>query len=324
MKILQVGTGRWGRNHARVWRELGVDLYLVDTDADCLAEARRLYQVPEERSARDAAAFLGTVDAVDIVTPADSHAALCRAAWEAGRDVFVEKPLAATLAEARDLVALRPARILQVGHILRFHPVTARLRDLLASGELGPVRYVKGHFLGFKRPRADVGVTHTDAIHYFDLLHHLLGREPAAVTAVLADTLGRGLDDVSLVTLEYEDGSLAHIEAGYLVPGARRDLVVCGSEGAAVVDFATREVTLVRQRHLRRNGGWAAEEGERRRLATPEGEPLKLELGAFIESLVTRVPAGADVEAGYRAMRVVEAAHLSARRGRRVLLAEVR
>ncbi len=108
--------------------------------------------------------------------------------------------------------------MLQVGHIFRFHPVTTALRERLAAGALGRVRYCTGRFAGFKRPRTDVGVTQTDAIHYFDLFAHLLEREATAVTATLRDHLGRGLDDCSFTTVEYGDVP-AFVEAGYFAPG---------------------------------------------------------------------------------------------------------
>src|SRR5262249_24687724 len=145
----------------------------------------------------------------------------------AGKDCFVEKPLGLTVEEARALVETQGStgRLLQVGHILRFHPVTEALRDWLASGEAGAIRYCTGRFVGFKRPRTDVGVTMTDAIHYFDLFAYLLGQAPTAVTATLRDHLGRGMDDCSFSPVEYGPVP-AFIEAGYFAPGTHRDCVI--------------------------------------------------------------------------------------------------
>src|SRR5207249_6617588 len=123
-----------------------------------------------------------------------------------GKDCFVEKPLAASAAEGRALAGVVRAtgRILQVGHVFRFHPVTEALRRQLGEG-IGAIRYATGRFAGFKRPRTDVGVTMTDAIHYFDLFSYLLGVQPTAVTATLRDHLGRGMDDCAFATVEYGD-----------------------------------------------------------------------------------------------------------------------
>ena len=102
-------------------------------------------------------------------------------------------------------IAAETGRALQVGHIFRFHPVTAAVRAALAAGRLGRLRFATGRFSGFKRPRTDVGVTQTDAIHYFDLFAYLFERAATRVSAVQRDYLGRGLDDMSVTTVEYGD-----------------------------------------------------------------------------------------------------------------------
>src|SRR5437867_12364919 len=95
--------------------------------------------------------------------------------------------------EGRELEAAASAagRLVQVGHIFRFHPVTATLREALAAGRIGRVRYATGRFSGFKRPRTDVGVTQTDAMHYFDLFAHLLGGAAPLVCALQRHYRGR-------------------------------------------------------------------------------------------------------------------------------------
>src|SRR5262245_55141550 len=175
MKILLVGLGRWGEKHLRVLGELGVELWAAD-----VSEERRAFAVKAglsaDRVVADYRSALPHVDAVDLVTPADNHLSLARECLEAGRDCFVEKPLAASVADGKALAdAVRASgRTLQVGHVFRFHPVTLALRDRLAGEGIGAIRYVTGRFAGFKRPRTDVGVTMTDSIHYFDLFAHLL------------------------------------------------------------------------------------------------------------------------------------------------------
>ena len=192
MNVLLVGLGRWGEKHLRVLTQLGATVWVADG-----AAARRQWAVAQgvdpERVVADFRHALPHVDAADIVTPADSHRALAEACLAAGRHCFVEKPLAISVTDGRALAAAATAagRTLQVGHIFRFHPVTATLRAALTAGRIGRVRFATGRFAGFKRPRTDVGVTHTDAIHYFDLFAHLLGREATRVSAVQRDYLGR-------------------------------------------------------------------------------------------------------------------------------------
>ncbi len=323
MKILLVGLGRWGEKHLRVLTELGVEVWVADLDSSRLAWATKASGVDPSRTTLDFRAALRAVDAVDLVTPADTHLTLATQCLEAGKDCFVEKPLTRTVAEAQVLaeVVRRTGRFLQVGHIFRFHPVTDVLRRCLTEGQVGQVRYLTGRFAGFKRPRADVGVTQTDAIHYFDLFASLLGCPPSAVTAVLRDYLGRGLDDLAFVTVEYGEVP-AFVEAGYFAPGTFRDCVVVGTHGSLVVDFGRSVVTAFRNLHQRRDGHWTALSGEPEAFQAAGEEPLRRELARFVESVRTRQAPLVGVAEGILALRVVEAAQLSSRLGRRVTLEE--
>jgi predicted dehydrogenase len=316
--VCLAGVGRWGEKHLRVLAELGVDVWVAEPE-----EARRRRAlaagVPPGQVVADVEAALASVDALDIVTPADSHLALAEAALSAGRDCFVEKPVTRTAAEAERLRELARAsgRIVQVGHVFRFHPVTDALADLLAQGVAGTVRYATGRFAGFKRPRADAGVTQSDAVHYIDLFAHLLARRPTAVTATLRDLLGRGLDDLCFATVEYGEVPV-FIEAGYFVPGTHRDCVIVGTDATLVGDFGAAEVRVVANRHVAGPGGWQAREGDARTVAAGGPEPLRRELQAFVEAVKGRTAPAVDVDAGLEALRVVEAAQESARSGRRV------
>lgn len=312
MNILLVGLGRWGEKHLRVLRELGVTLWVADIAPERLGWAVR-HGIDPSHAMTDYRAALEKVDAVDIVTAADSHFAVARTSLEAGRHCFVEKPLARTVAEARLLQAAADAagRVVQVGHIFRFHPVTAVLREALGSGRIGRVRYATGRFSGFKRPRTDVGVTHTDAIHYFDLFAHLFGREPTGVAALQRDFLGRGLDDLSVVVVHYGDIP-AVIEASYFVPGVWRDCLIVGEEGALAADFASSAVTLHRGEHLERGRGWEAVDLGKEVLPAPRDEPLRLELEAFLDACAGRSPNQVPAGEGVRALAVVEAAERAA------------
>jgi UDP-2-acetamido-3-amino-2,3-dideoxy-glucuronate N-acetyltransferase len=264
------------------------------------------------------------VKAVNLVTPADSHRAIAMECLRVGKDCFVEKPVALTVADGRELadVVRATGRVLQVGHVLRFHPAAQFMRERIRSGKIGAVRYCTGRFAGFKRPRTDVGVTQTDAIHYFDLFAHLLGRAPTAVTATLRDFLGRGMDDLGFCTVEYE-GVPAFIEAGYFAPGRYRDCVIVGEEETLAGDFGSGEVHIFGNRHARQGSEWDAREGAVETHKAPGPEPLRLELEMFLDACGRRIPPVVDVEAGLQALRVVEAAQQSSKLERRVLLSEL-
>ena len=323
MRVLLIGLGRWGAKHLRVLGELGCDLWVAD-----VSEERRAFAikagVPEARAVADFRAALPHVDAVDLVTPADNHLALASECLRAGKDCFVEKPLTLTAAEGRALAAVvrSTGRVLQVGHIFRFHPVTQFMRERIRSGAVGPVRYCTGRFAGFKRPRTDVGVTQTDGIHYFDLFAYLLEQEPTAVTATLRDFLGRGMDDLGFCSVEYGQVP-AFIEAGYFAPGTYRDCVIVGEQETLAGDFGTAEVKVFANRHIKQDGAWNAPEGAAETHKASGPEPLTHELKLFLDACASRTAPAVDVDAGLLALRVVEAAHQSSKLGRRVLLSEL-
>ncbi len=325
-KLLLLGLGRWGVNHLRNLHSLPVELYVAEADAARLEPARKL-RLPESRLTDDYREFLPEVDGVVIVTPAPSHFSLGRECLEAGKDVFVEKPLTLCSAEARQLaeLAAQRRRILQVGHILRFDPASEWLRVAIQAGAFGEVRMLRSNFSGFKRPRPDSGVMFADAVHFVDLFNYFLDRTPARVSAITQDFLGRGMEDAAFLSLEYENGrgiTWASAETNYFLPGKFRELTVVGSELTAVCDFnvAQYKIKTFAHRHVSNGAGFNAVEGALHELECAPEEPLLAELRAFVEAIETRAAPRADGWAGYHSVRVVEAALESARTGRTVEL----
>src|SRR3989442_2602328 len=313
MNILLVGLGRWGEKHLRVLGDLGVGLWVADVSTARLAWAVR-EGVERGRAVADYRAALAHVEAVDIVTSADTHYGIAREGLAAGRHCFIEKPLARTAEEGRELEAAASAagRVVQVGHIFRFHPVTATLREALAAGRIGRVRYATGRFSGFKRPRADVGVTQTDAIHYFDLFAHLLGCAATRVSAIQRDYLGRGLDDLSWTVVHYGDIP-AVVEASYFLPGTWRDCVIVGERGALVADYAASVVTLHLGEHRERGGVWEAVEAGEEELPTRGAGPPQLGRQSVVASCSGTSPSPGPGAPGGRAAAWVQAASPGAR-----------
>jgi predicted dehydrogenase len=322
--VLLVGLGRWGEKHLRVLREIGVDVVAADLSAE-----RRAWAVAQGVAAgavlADWRAGLERVDVVDIVTPADSHREIAEAALGVGRHCFVEKPLAASLDDARYLEerASRSGLVMQVGHVFRFHPVTEALRTALAEGRIGRVRFATGRMSGFKRPRMDVGVTHTDAIHYADLFAHLFGRPATRVFAVQRDYLGRGLDDMSITIVHYGE-VVALVETNYFVPGTQRECIVVGDTGSLVADFGAGTVTLHHGEHRRTNGGWEAVDSGKEEIPTGRHEPLRVELEGFLAACAGRRSNPVPVAEARHAMEIVAAAARASELGRSVTIEELR
>lgn len=318
-RVLLIGLGRWGANHFRVLRSLPVELFVADRDTKRLESSG----VAEDHRDIDARRLFPRIDAAVVVTPAPAHFEICRELLTMGKDVFVEKPITPTSREAKELsiLAEKSGSILQVGHIFRFDPASLWMRDAIAEGRFGQLKMLRARFCGFKRPRQDTGVTFADGIHFFDLFNFLLGQSPRRVHAVLRDFFGRGMDDESLVVLQYDrnDGApiFATVESGYHVPGKFREVAIAGTESSAVCDYnvAQYKIKTFANRHTTDNGEIEAREGEMHQLEFPPEEPLRAELVAFLDSIEKRKAAIVDGWAGYNAVRIVEAALESAQTG---------
>ena len=327
IKVLLLGLGRWGANHLRNLHSLPIELYVAEVGDKQLEPARKL-GLPGERLTTHYKSFVNKVDCAVIVTPAPFHFGLVKEFLEAGKDVFVEKPLTLDNNEAKQLAELadKNKRILQVGHILRFDPATLWLRDAVQSGKFGRVNMARGHFGGFKRPRNDSGVMFADGIHFADLFNFILGALPKSVLAIHHDFLGRGMDDVSFVSLEYDTPhgkTWATVENDYFIPGKFREVIVCGDKLSAVCDYnvAQYKIKTYENTHAPAGGkDFKANEGAVKQIECPPEEPLLAELRAFIDSVQTRKAPRADGRAGYDAVRVMNAALESVKIGRAVQL----
>jgi UDP-N-acetylglucosamine 3-dehydrogenase len=317
MRLLLIGVGRWGRNHLKALTQLVDELFVVDSDPNQLKTCKE-FSIPADHLSTHYPDFLDFVDGVDVVTPADSHLVISKDCFKKGRDVFVEKPIALTSQEAKEMISMAGERglILQVGHIYRYHPAVSKIKAFLDKGELGAVRYAYGHFMGFKRPRMDVGVTQTDAIHYFDLFNYLFGDPPQAVRAVVKHYLDLPLDDTSISVLEYGD-KLVFVEAGYMPPEKRRDISIVGARASLYCDFQKESLLFCDNRHERQGGKCVALEGKTSPLSFDAEEPLRLELKAFLDSVKNRGRPLADGQAGYEALKIVETCYESSKSGRR-------
>ncbi|QQS11307.1 MAG: Gfo/Idh/MocA family oxidoreductase [Rhodospirillales bacterium] len=335
---LLVGYGAFGAVHARAWASLGREgaLVIADSDAAAREAARRAH--PAARVVADWRVALADVAMVDIAAPSDAHAAIALAALDAGRDVFIEKPMAETAADA-EAVARRAAasgRIVQVGYVLRVHPVAARLRDVVRRGGVGAPVWIAAEFVSLKRPRRDCGVVRNDAIHFLDLIRWLVGRPPDDVSATLVERLGRGFEDIATITMRWEGGPVARLDASCLLPGDRVDpfvaggfsrkrIAVTGDAGEAVADFMDDTLGVRPCRMARGADGWWTPEYGTATVDPPA--PLSPvggvagELRLFIDAVASRAAPDADAASGVDMARVIDAIFASAREGRRVPVA---
>jgi len=333
IRILQTGFGAFGPVHLQAWLRLGLGdrLWLADPDPAARARAAA-WNLPPERVVADFRSVLGQVDAVDVLTPTPQHEAVCAAALDAGRDVFCEKPLTLHLDEAERLAVRveESGRVLQVGYYFRHHPLFRHAKERVAAGDLGPLRYLSGTFAGFKRARADIGVTASDAVHFLDYFNWLIGASPERVQALRRDHLGRGLDDLALILLEYPGGVVGKVEAGLIQPGRHADLItpgalttkevaLCGAQGAIEIDFPAERLVWHRVRHERSDGLWRPVfEDARIKHLPPAGavEVVASQLREFLGHVAARTRPEADVvRCGVDIARLLQAIECAAAEG---------
>ena len=291
LRVGLVGLGSMGRNHLRVLGLAdGVTLVaLADPDPDALAAATAATgaQGFDEPLALIAEAEL---DALVIAAPTTTHLPLTLAAIERGIAVLVEKPLAATPAEATLIVAAAAAAgapPVQVGHIERFNPAVLELGRLLGSGWLSTVYAITSRRAGpFPARIRDVGVTVDLATHDVDMLSWIAGERPARVSAETAQRIHATHEDLLFGLMSFPSGTVGMLDVDWLTPVKRRQLSVVGEEGLFELDYLTQRLTFARATDTtnpRLIGGYAPTfSGDVEVLPVENGEPLVAELDAFL------------------------------------------
>ncbi|WP_412067055.1 Gfo/Idh/MocA family protein [Rubrivirga sp. IMCC43871] len=332
LHVAQIGVGRWGRNLLRNLVAVdGVEVVAVcDASDPALAEAARL--APNARAHRNAEAVFEDehVDAVVIATETPLHAPLAEAALRAGKHVFVEKPLAQSVADAERLVALAEERDrrLMVGHLLRYHPAFRHVEDAVAAGELGDLRYLYSVRVNLGVVRQQENAFESLAPHDLAVARALLG-DAVAVTATGRDFLQDGVEDVVFATVEYPEGRLAHVHASWLDPHKVRRTTVVGTQKMAVIDdMEASEKVRVYDKGVDEiagtadvAGALAVRSGDIAVPRIPAGEPLRREVEEFVAAIREHRAPLTDGVDGLEVVRVLEAAKTSLTEGRRVEIA---
>ena len=240
VRIAVVGAGYWGINHVRAFSRLpGAELVAVcDPDAGTLSRAARLAPAAKCRTSLDEVLADPDVDAVVLATPAISHAAQAMAALHAGKHVFVEKPMALTLADADALAALAESstRVFMVGHLAIYHPGYERLRAMMRAGELGEVFYFYALRVNLGRLRHDENALWSFAPHDLSMILDLVEALPVTVAARGESYLQPGVEDVVFVNLRFADRKMAQVQLSWLDPRKERRLTIVGSKKMVELD----------------------------------------------------------------------------------------
>jgi UDP-2-acetamido-3-amino-2,3-dideoxy-glucuronate N-acetyltransferase len=250
-----------------------------------------------------------SIDAVALATPAVTHYEMAKLALKAGKDVFVEKPLAIEVQHGEDLVKLADAnhRILMVGHILRYHPAIRTLQELVQDGVLGKINYLNSNRLNIGKIRTEENILWSFAPHDISVMLSLLNEMPARVTCQGGAYLNQDVTDVTVSHFEFPSGVQAHIFVSWLHPVKEQRLVVVGSEKMAMFDdTAENKLVLYPHKVEWKNRIPTAVKARGEPVKLDDLEPLRVECQHFLDCLGSRTSPVSDGAEGLRVLRVLD------------------
>ncbi len=317
MNVGVVGMNYWGPNLARNFDRLeGCRLaWVCDRDEAVLDRHRAAYPGSTFTTDLDDLLRDDDLDAVVVATPVPTHAPLARRVLEAGKDVFVEKPLALTGDDANALVALADAgdRVLMVDHLLVYHPAVAKLKELVDEGRLGRVFYLYGNRQNLGIVRPDENALWSLGPHDISVMLHLVGERPSEVSATGESYLQPGVEDVVFGRIRFPSGVIGHLHLSWLDPHKMRKMTVIGSERMVVFDDmeTERKVTVYDKGPIPRTETYGeyiqVRSGDIHIPKIPAAEPLRIVCERFVRAVRDREPTPSDGPAGATVVEVLEA-----------------
>jgi len=319
-----IGVGYWGPNLIRNLAEAPRARLVAVADLDDVRLAPMAKRYPAVRTTQDYRTILADpeVDAVCIATPISTHRRLAVEAFAAGKHVFVEKPLAATVEDGEAILRASEvaARTLMVGHTFVYNPAVEAVRGLLRRGVLGDVYYVDSQRVNLGVHQFDYNVLWDLGPHDVSIVLYWLDEEPEWVQCTGASYVQTDIEDVVFLTMAFPSGALAHAHLSWLAPSKLRRTVVTGSRRMAVYDDTLPNERVKVYDHgverlsieeLRRS----YRAGEIHSPRIPDVEPLQLEMRNFLACVRGEALSLSDGTAGLRVVKVLEAAMRSLRSG---------
>ncbi|MFN8490949.1 MAG: Gfo/Idh/MocA family oxidoreductase [Caldilineaceae bacterium] len=311
--IAVIGCGYWGQNLVRNFNQLGALRTVCDLTPAGRARAAQLAPTAHVVAEIDETVNDPAIQGVVIATPAETHFNVVQQALNAGKDVFVEKPLALTYEQGARLVQLAHAkqRMLMVGHVLEYHPAVVRLRELMDTGALGKVQYIYSNRLNLGKIRTEENILWSFAPHDVAVILRLVGGLPFQVIACGGSYVTPNIADVTVTNMLFDNGVRAHIHVSWLHPFKEQRLIVVGSKKMASFDDVAKQLVLYDQRVDVKEGQPIPVKGQGELVDFATDEPLRLECQAFLRAIETRQSPITDGASGVRVLKVLQAAQRS-------------
>ena len=305
--IAVIGCGYWGQNLIRIFAGLGVLHSICDNNPQTISRLELVY--PNIRKKTDFKQIMVDegISGVAISTPVALHYGMAKQALEAGKDVFVEKPLSLTVQEGEELVktASEMGKILMVGHLLEYHPGIIKLKELVDNGELGNIKYIYSNRLNLGTFRTEENILWSFAPHDVSIILLLLEELPEEVSASGGCYLHPDIADITITTMGFRNGIKAHIFVSWLHPYKEQKLVVIGDKKMAVFDDVDSKNKLLLYEHRIE---WIGRKPvPHKQEAIPiefaMAEPLEQECRHFIDCIISRREPKTN---GYKGLQVLQ------------------
>lgn len=306
-----IGSGYWGKNIVRDCRELGVLRVVCDRDAGALQQVRERW--PDVVTTTDVGECLSHCDAVIIAAPVELHAPIALECISAGKHVFVEKPLALSVADAQAVAdaAIRHDVVAFVGHVLLYHPAVQAMLAEIRRGSIGGVRHFRARRLSLGKLRARESVWWSFAVHDVSVMLELFDSSPEEIRASQFAVRNTNLADFAYADFVFPNGASAHIEVSWLDPVKSSRFDVFGTKGVLTLEDSPAGATLI----LRPAGASSLDgssletwRGPDKQIECQSAQPLKEEIRGFLDAVRTRRATVNDASRGVEVVRVLAAA----------------
>ncbi len=315
MRVAVIGAGHWGKNLIRNYYELNALGAIVEDNVDRLSTFLEKYPGVEGFAHYEEVLNDQNYSAVVVATPAETHHPIAKKALLAGKDVYVEKPLALKVEDAEELktLAAEKDRILMVGHLLLYHPAIVKMKEMISAGEIGRIYHIYSHRLNLGKVRQEENALWSFAPHDISVILYFLDTTPERVSCQGGMFLQPKIHDVTLTSLEFPENQMAHIHVSWLHPFKEHRLVVIGSKKMLVFEDSVSENKL----RLYDTGiDWSEGEpiprkNEWENVKYPDYEPLKAECKHFLQAIKEREQPLTDGQNGVDVLQVLDAAQKS-------------
>jgi predicted dehydrogenase len=316
--IAVIGAGNWGQNLVRNYASLPGSqlLYVADVSEKVRNKMANLYPKAQVTDKPELIFTDPAVDAVVIAVESPLHYTMIKNALDHGKHVYVEKPLALSVADAQEVVSLARDKNLKLmtGHLLEYHPAVNYIKELIKKGTVGTSLYLYFHRLNLGIVRKDENVWWSLAPHDISVACYLFEAEPVSVSANGQSYLQKGIEDVVFATLKFADGRMAHIHVSWLDPHKIRKVTLVASDKMVVFDDmeASEKVRIYdKGAEIKTVNSYVEaitlRTGDVLIPRIPSQEPLSLECQHFLDAIIRNQPVRSDGVDGLRVVKVLEA-----------------